>query len=166
MAVIQQVVVADEPALPQDAVDTRLKHFADDDFHGPVGDRAGADLVQDGHGDPADAGNGCLIYGIGGLEIQAARDFGADDTRCVAGIDEHPVRSGAIQEDIVEDEGVTGDGGFEQDCGWDGLVFRGSRNCRESEKEACQSHARSLRPAASDGLDGAVICLPEGQKGM
>src|ERR1017187_1860028 len=69
VAVVDQIVVADEPAFPQDAIDARLKYVADDGFHGTIGDRAGADFVENSHGDPADAGNGCLVDGIGGLEV-------------------------------------------------------------------------------------------------
>jgi hypothetical protein len=56
---------------------------------------------------------------------------------------------------------VAGDGGFEQNSGSDSQALSGGRNGRESEKEACKSHARSLGLAASDGLDGMVICLPD-----
>ena len=158
VAVVDQIVVADEPAFPQDAIDARLKYVADDGFHGTIGDRASADVIENSHWDPADAGNGCLVDGIGGLEVQAARDFGANDAGGVAGIDEHPVRPGAVEEDIVEDEGVAGDGGFELNSGSDSQALSGGRKGRESEKEACKSHARNLRLAASDGLDGMVIC--------
>jgi hypothetical protein len=70
VVVVEQVIVADEPTLPQHTVDAGLKYPVDHRFHGPVGDRTGTDLVQNGHQNAADAGDGRLFDGIGCLEIQ------------------------------------------------------------------------------------------------
>ena len=112
VAVVEQIVMSDEPALAEDAVDTLLKDIADDGFHSAVGDRTGADLIEDSDRDSTSLGEGYLLDGIRGLKLQAARDFGANDAGGVAGIDEHTVRSVAVEEDVVEDHGVPGEGTF------------------------------------------------------
>jgi len=143
--------------LAQNAIDPRLKHVADNRFHRSVRNRTGADFVQNGHRDPAYAGDGRPVDGIGRLEIQAARDLRPNDTGRIAGVDEHPERPRAIEEDLIEDQGMAGDGGVER-------FLSGGRKGREDDNEARKSHVRSLRLACGDGLDGMVICLPRWRK--
>lgn len=149
---VEEVAVAAEPGLTENAIGVRVADRGEGHFDGVGFGGAGSDADGTG-GEKSGTGGGDLLDAVGGDGPDGAGNGGAEGGGGGAGIDDHAEGALAVQEDIGEQEEVGDFAGGED-------LRRGQAGRNEEQEEAeCGTHEGSVGGGGLPSPDEEVMIL-------